>query len=102
MRIHLPSGVQHMSGIPIVADVTWVDTMKSKHERLDTNALLLASRSGFTPEARDVAKKYGIELFTSVSYSGAVYTVGSAVSSSPLAILQPLGASNRTLLGLDR
>lgn len=47
-----------------VADVTWVDTMKSKHERLDTNALLLASRSGFTPEARDVAKKYGIELFT--------------------------------------
>lgn len=47
-----------------VADVTWVDTMKSKHDRLDTNALILASRSGFTPEARDVAKAYGIETFT--------------------------------------
>lgn len=47
-----------------VADVTWVDTMKAKHDRLDTHALLLASRTGFTPEAREVASKYGIELFT--------------------------------------
>jgi hypothetical protein len=47
-----------------VADVTWIDTMKAKHERLNTHALLLASRMGFTPEARDVAAKYGIELFT--------------------------------------
>lgn len=47
-----------------VADVTWIDTMKSKHERLDTNVLLLASAAGFTKEARDVASKYGIELFT--------------------------------------
>lgn len=47
-----------------VADVTWVDMMKAKHERLDTHALLLASRSGFTPEARAVAAKYGIQLFT--------------------------------------
>jgi len=47
-----------------VADVTWVDTMKSKHDRLDTNALLLASARGFTREARDVAEKYGIELVT--------------------------------------
>lgn len=38
--------------------------MKSKHERLDTNVLLLASAAGFTREARDVASKYGIELFT--------------------------------------
>lgn len=38
--------------------------MKAKHDRLDTNVLLLASRSGFTPEARDVASKYGIEAFT--------------------------------------
>src|SRR4051794_9466219 len=44
-----------------VADVTWVDAMKAKHDRLDTNALVLASSSGFTPEARDVAKSYGIE-----------------------------------------
>jgi hypothetical protein len=47
-----------------VADVSWVDAMKAKHERLDTNALLLASRMGFTPEAKDVAKKYGLELFS--------------------------------------
>jgi len=47
-----------------VADVAWVDAMKAKHERLETNALILASRSGFTPEARDVAKQYGIETFT--------------------------------------
>ncbi|NMG68140.1 hypothetical protein GPA19_24735 [Azoarcus indigens] len=47
-----------------IADVSWVDAMKAKHDRLDTNVLLLASRSGFTPEARDVASKYGIEVFT--------------------------------------
>jgi hypothetical protein len=47
-----------------VADVTWVDEMKAKHERLETNVLVLASRTGFTPEARDVAKSYGIETFT--------------------------------------
>ena len=33
-----------------IADVTWVDTMKAKHARLPTNALILASRSGFTTE----------------------------------------------------
>ncbi|MDX2252009.1 MAG: hypothetical protein NW202_06970 [Nitrospira sp.] len=47
-----------------VADVTWVDAMKTKHERLDTHVLLLASSKGFTKEAEDVARKYGIELFT--------------------------------------
>lgn len=47
-----------------VADVTWVDMMKTKHDRLETNALLLASRKGFTPEARNVARSYGIELFS--------------------------------------
>lgn len=47
-----------------VADVTWVDMMKSKHDRLDTNAQVLASRSGFTPEARNVASTFGIEVFT--------------------------------------
>jgi hypothetical protein len=45
-----------------VADVTWVDMMKTKHDRLDTNALLLASSRGFTQEAIDVARKYGIKL----------------------------------------
>lgn len=47
-----------------IADVTWVDTMKAKHDRLPTSALILASRSGFTPEARSVAKAYGIKTFT--------------------------------------
>lgn len=54
-----------------VADVGWIDAMKAKHDRLDTNALLLASRSGFTPEARDVASKYGIELFMLEDVEGA-------------------------------
>jgi hypothetical protein len=47
-----------------VADVGWVEQMKAKHERLPTNALILASRAGFTPEAREVARLYGIQTFT--------------------------------------
>ena len=47
-----------------VADVGWIDAMKAKHDRLETNALLLASSAGFTKEATEVAKKYGIETFT--------------------------------------
>jgi hypothetical protein len=47
-----------------IADVTWVDAMKAKHDRLPTNALILASRSGFTPEARDAAAAYGIQTFS--------------------------------------
>lgn len=47
-----------------IADVSWVDTMKAKHERLPTNALILASRSGFTPEARGAAAGYGIMTFS--------------------------------------
>ena len=45
------------------ADVQWVDALRTKHERLPTNVLLLASRTGFTPEARRVAESYGIETF---------------------------------------
>ncbi|HEY4215105.1 MAG TPA: hypothetical protein VGM84_26765 [Steroidobacteraceae bacterium] len=47
-----------------VAEVSWVDAMKAKHERVPTNALLLASRKGFTPEAKDAARSYGIETFS--------------------------------------
>jgi hypothetical protein len=47
-----------------VADVGWIDAMKAKHERLPTHALILASRSGFTPEALRVAVGYGIQTFT--------------------------------------
>jgi hypothetical protein len=46
------------------ADVTWVEAMKSKHERLPTHALILASRSGFTNEAREVARLSGIEAIS--------------------------------------
>jgi hypothetical protein len=43
------------------ADVTWVEKLKAKHERLPTNILVLISHSGFTPEAINVAKIYGFE-----------------------------------------
>jgi len=46
------------------ADVTWIDAMKAKHERLPTNALILASRTGFTSEAQEVAHRYGIEAIS--------------------------------------
>jgi hypothetical protein len=46
------------------ADVTWVETMKAKHGRLPTNALILASRNGFTNEARKVASMYGIQALS--------------------------------------
>jgi hypothetical protein len=38
------------------ADVTWVEAMKAKHDRLPTHALILASRSGFTNQAQVVAR----------------------------------------------
>jgi hypothetical protein len=41
--------------------VGWVDEMHTKHQRLPTNLLVLASSSGFTKEALAVAEKYGIE-----------------------------------------
>lgn len=44
------------------AGVAWVETMKAKHERLATNALVLVSRAGFTKEARNLAERYGIRL----------------------------------------
>ena len=45
------------------SDVSWVDAMKTKHDRLPTNALILVSRSGFTQEARAVAEGFGIQAF---------------------------------------
>ncbi len=44
------------------ADVTWIDAMKSKHERLDTNVLMLASANGFSAGAKALAEKYNIQL----------------------------------------
>lgn len=46
------------------ADVTWVEAMKGKHERLPTHALILVSRTGFTKEAQEVARRYGIEALS--------------------------------------
>ena len=46
------------------ADVKWVEEMKTKHERLSTNALVLVSRSGFTHEAQTVAAIYNIETLS--------------------------------------
>jgi hypothetical protein len=42
--------------------IGWIEEMKAKHERLSTNKLVLVSRKGFTPEARTISAKYGIEL----------------------------------------
>jgi hypothetical protein len=44
------------------ADVTWVEQMGAKHGRLPTNALVLASRSGFSKAARKLAEMSGIHL----------------------------------------
>lgn len=44
------------------ATVEWVEQMKSKHERLPTNALVLVSRSGFSKEAVKVAEKNKITI----------------------------------------
>ncbi len=41
-------------------DVTWVDEMHTKHSRLPTNVLVLVSHKDFTPEARRIARVYGI------------------------------------------
>jgi hypothetical protein len=41
--------------------VGWVEEMHSKHDRLPTDRLVLVSSSGFTAEALDKAKSYGIE-----------------------------------------
>jgi hypothetical protein len=42
------------------ADVTWVDEMHTKHSRLATDLLVLASHSSFTTEAARVADTYNI------------------------------------------
>src|SRR5262245_20526324 len=44
------------------ANVTWVEQMKAKHERLPTHAVILCSRSGFTKEAQEVARVSNIKI----------------------------------------
>ncbi|MBK6487893.1 MAG: hypothetical protein IPF98_13695 [Gemmatimonadetes bacterium] len=45
-----------------IADVGWVEQMIGKHQRLPSHALILASRSGFSAEARRVAENAGVQL----------------------------------------
>lgn len=43
------------------ADVSWVEEMHGKHESLPTNYLVLVSSSGFSAQARNKARNYGID-----------------------------------------
>jgi hypothetical protein len=43
------------------ADVTWVEQMSAKHQRLPTNKLILYSKSGFTKDAYILANSCGID-----------------------------------------
>jgi hypothetical protein len=47
-----------------VADVEWVEQMKSKHESLPIDKLILVSQSGFTETARTKAQAFGIKTMT--------------------------------------
>lgn len=43
------------------ADITWVEQLKAKHDRLPTNVLVLYSRNGFTADAKEFSTLHGIE-----------------------------------------
>ena len=43
-------------------DVTWIEQEHAKHSRLPTSLLVLVSSSGFTDQARVVARLHGIQL----------------------------------------
>jgi hypothetical protein len=45
--------------------VTWIEEMHTKHQRLRTNLLVLASSSGFSAEALRIAQLYGIVTVSS-------------------------------------
>ncbi len=46
------------------ADVAWVEAMKTKHERLPTNLLVLVSRNGFSAQAIQKAQSFNIRTVT--------------------------------------
>jgi hypothetical protein len=46
------------------ADVSWLESMKAKHETLPTHGLVLVSKSGFTAEAERKARLYNIVTHT--------------------------------------
>ena len=45
-----------------VADVTWVEQMHAKHQKLKIDKTILISKSGYTRQAKVDAKNYGIDL----------------------------------------
>jgi hypothetical protein len=64
------------------ADVTWVEQIKAKHDHLPTHALILASETGFTSEAHEIARRYGIETISlqhveAVSFKPILSSIGS-------------------------
>src|SRR4051794_7517687 len=50
------------------ADIGWVERMKSKHDRLPTNALVLASKAGLTSDALALAQSYGIQVLSFATF----------------------------------
>ncbi len=59
------------------ADKPWVEMMKAKHEKLETNSLVLVSKKGFYKPALDLCKEYGIKAYTieEVENSKSIYSV---------------------------
>ena len=87
------------------ASVTWVEQMHSKHQRLPTGTLVLASRSGFSRKARSLAKVAGLELLT---YTGARLakeitnlTQAIALGGNIPAVVQLLKERDKRLKALD-
>jgi hypothetical protein len=46
------------------ANVTWIETMKAKHDHLETNRLVLVSLSGFSDQALELSRFHGISTYT--------------------------------------
>ena len=46
------------------ADVTWVEQMWAKHQKLPTNKLILISKSGFTSQALETSRLYNIDMLS--------------------------------------
>lgn len=46
------------------ADVTWVEQMWAKHQKLTTDKLVLISKSGFTSQALETGRMYNIDMLS--------------------------------------
>lgn len=94
--------------------VTWVEGMLAKHQNLDTDRLILVSKSGFTVSALEKAKFYRIETVTlqeAFSTDWSRFVSDSSQESSLIITKMPYivygfctnedGSSSRHLLNLD-